>query len=131
MQTLGKFATRLKMERRRARRTLREIAEATGKSIGYMSDVEQGRKLPPLPPVVTRIEKELGIVDGRLMRLAEEVRSLRPAELLNLIKHSRPAMTEMVGDLMRADGLSDEDLEELRKTVARMQEKRRQDRCQD
>ena len=131
MQTLGEFATRLKKERRKARRTLREVAEATGKSIGYMSDVEQGRKLPPPPPVVTKIEKELGIMDGQLMRLAEEVRRLRPTELLNMIKNSRPAMTQMVGELMRADGLSDDDLEELRKRVTEMQKKRRQDQCQD
>lgn len=127
MQTLREFATLLKSERRKARRTLREIANATGKSIGYMSDVEQGRKLPPPSSVVLKIEKELGIVDGRLSLLAEEVRRLRPTELVNLIKNSRPAMTQMVGELlMRADGLSDEDLEELRKTAAELQEKRGQ-----
>lgn len=131
MSTLEEFAARLKKERRAARRTLRELAEAAGKSIGYLSDVEQGRKLPPPPAIVTKIEEELGIQDGRLVKLAEEVRRLRPTELMKMIKNSSPAMTQMVGELMRADGLSDEDLDELRETVARMEKKRSQDRCQD
>ena len=126
MSTMEKFAALLKNERRTARRTLRELAEATGKSIGYLSDVEQGRKLPPPPIVVAKIEKKLGIQDSRLMRLAEEIRSLRPTELVKMIRNSSPKMTQMVGELMRADGLSEEDLDELRETVARMQ-KRSQD----
>ncbi len=131
MQTLKEFATLLKTERRKARRTLREIAAATGKSIGYMSDVEQGRKLPPPPDVVSKIEEELGIQNCQLVRLAEEVRRLRPTELMNMIKNSRPAMTQMVGELMRADGLSDEDLEVLREKVLEMQKKRSRPRCRD
>ncbi len=131
MPTLEEFAALLKNERRTARRTLRELAEATGKSIGYMSDVEQGRKLPPSPAVVTKIEKELGIQDGRLMKLAEEVRSLRPTELMKMITNSSPAMTQIVGELMRADGLSDEDLDKLRKTVVQMQNNRSRDQCQN
>ena len=125
MSTIEKFAALLKNERRTARRTLRELAEATGKSIGYLSDVEQGRKLPPPATVVTKIEKELGIRDGRLMRLAKEVRSLRPTELVRMIKNSSPAMTQMVGELMRADGLSDEDLDELREKFVQIQKRRR------
>ena len=62
--------------------------------------------------------------------MAKEVRSLRPTELVKMIKNSSPAMTQMVGALMRADGLSDEDIDELRETVARMQ-KRSQDQCQN
>ena len=130
MSTMEKFAALLKRERRTARRTLRELAEAAGKSIGYLSDVEQGRKLPPPRAVVTKIEKELGIQDGRLIKLAEEVRSLRPTELVKMIKNSSPAMTQMVGELMRADGLSNEDLEDLRKKFVQIQ-KRSQDRCQN
>ena len=98
MSTLEEFAALFKNERRIARRTLRELAEAAGKSIGYLSDVEQGRKLPPSPAVVTKIEKELGIQDGRLVKLAEEVRRLRPTELMKMISNSSPAMTQMVGE---------------------------------
>ena len=130
MSTLEEFAARLKKERRAARRTLRELAEAAGKSIGYLSDVEQGRKLPPSPAVVTKIEKELGIQDGRLVKLAEEVRKLRPTELMKMITSSRPAVTQMIGEFLRADDLSDEDLDELREKVAQMQE-RSQNRCQN
>ena len=127
MSTLEEFAALFKNERRTARRTLRELAEAAGKSIGYLSDVEQGRKLPPSPAVVTKIEKELGIQDGRLVKLAEEVRRLRPTELMKMISNSSPAMTQMVGEFLRADDLSDEDLDEIRETVSRMQKKRSQD----
>ena len=130
MSTLEEFAALLKNERRTARRTLRELAEAAGKSIGYLSDVEQGRKPPPSPVVVTKIEKELGIQDGRLVKLAEEVRRLRPTELMKMITNSSPAMTQMVGELMRADDLSDEDLDELRERVAQMQQ-RSQNQCRD
>lgn len=130
MSTLEEFAARLKKERRAARRTLRELAEAAGKSIGYLSDVEQGRKLPPSPAVVTKIERELGIQDGRLVKLAEEVRRLRPTELMKMITSSRPAVTQMIGEFLRADDLSDEDLDELREKVAQMQE-RSQNRCQN
>ena len=127
MSTLEEFATLLKNERRTARRTLRELAEAAGKSIGYLSDVEQGRKLPPPVVVVAKIEKELGIRDGRLIKLAEEVRSLRPTELMKMIRNNSPKMTQI---LMRADGLPEEDLDKVLETVAQMQE-RRQNRCED
>ena len=131
MSTIEKFAALLKNERRTARRTLRELAEATGKSIGYLSDVEQGRKPPPSPNVVVKIEKKLGIQDSRLMKLAEEVRRLMPTELMRMIRNSSPKMTQMVGELMRADGLSEEDLDKLLETVAQMQERRRQNRCEN
>ncbi|MDE2697968.1 MAG: helix-turn-helix transcriptional regulator [Gemmatimonadota bacterium] len=127
MSTLEEFAALLKNERRTARRTLRELAEAAGKSIGYLSDVEQGRKLPPPAAVVTKIEEELGIRDGRLIKLAEKVRSLRPTELVKMIRNNNPKMTQI---LMRADGLSEEDLDKLLETVAQMQERRR-NQCQN
>ena len=64
------------------------------------------------------------------MKLAEEVRSLMPTELMRMIRNSSPKMTQMVGELMRADGLSEEDLDKLLETVAQMQE-RRQNRCEN
>lgn len=124
MPTLEEFATALKAERRRARRTLRELAEASSRSISYLSDVEQGRKLPPAPEVVAKIEQELGIKDGRLTQLAQQVRNLRPSELVKMLTHSIPAKTRFVGDLMRADGLTEEDMEELHQSLREIEKRR-------
>ena len=126
MSALEEFAAALKNERRTARRTLRELAEASDRSIGYLSDVEQGRKLPPPPEVVCRIEQKLGIEDGRLSQLARDVRNLRPSVLIKMLANSSPARTQLVGELMRADGLTDEDIESLRKRVAQLQRTRNQ-----
>lgn len=105
---------RLFRDKRVAKRiTLREISEAVGKSIGYLSDIEHGRKGPPDLETVKRIEETLGINDHSLLTVASKLRSNIPAEITQRIQ-MRPRLAEM---LLRADKLSDEELDDLIPTM--------------
>ena len=89
--------------------TLREIGEYVGKSIGYLSDIEHGRKRPPSLDTVSEIEEFLGIEDGRLMDMARKLRKKVSKNLTKRIK-MRPQLSTL---LLRADDLSDEELGDL------------------
>ena len=89
--------------------TLRELGEHVGKSIGYLSDIEHGRKRPPKLDMVGEIEDFLGIIDARLMKLARKSRMRVPKDLARRIR-MRPQLSTL---LLRAENLSDEKLEAL------------------
>ena len=69
------FGNALKQARKSKRATLRELGDAIGKSIGYISDIEHGRKRPPDLDTVCKIEDFLGIKKGHLLNLAREIRN--------------------------------------------------------
>jgi len=85
--------------------TLREIGEYVNKSIGYLSDIEHGRKRPPDLDTVSGIEEFLGIKDGRLMALARMGRKDISKRIM-----ARPQLQAL---LLRADDLDDEGLDNL------------------
>jgi transcriptional regulator with XRE-family HTH domain len=103
------FGEAFKKARVAKRVTLREISEHIGKSIGYLSDIEQGRKGPPDLEMVRKIEVRLGIEDHSLANLASKLRSRVPPDLTRRIQ-MRPQLSEL---LLRADDLSDEDIKDL------------------
>lgn len=90
--------------------TLRRISERTGKTIGYLSDVKYGRRIPPSEEIVKIFEEIFNIQDGSLCKLASLVREA-PKEFSQLMK-SKPAIENFALTLLRAeDEMSEEELQ--------------------
>jgi len=106
---MNKFAIAFRKARLNADKTFREIGDYIGKSIGYLSDVENGRKNPPESHVVEKIERFLGVENGSLRRIAEEVRSTLPTNINNLVR-AKPQLGEL---LLRGDELMPDELDQL------------------
>lgn len=70
--------------------TFRQIKAKTGLSIGYLSDVMQGRKRPPDLEIIKQIEEILGVNDSRLTNAAQKERKNNsPEELTKKLKDAR------------------------------------------
>jgi transcriptional regulator with XRE-family HTH domain len=93
--------------------TLRELADFTGKSIGYLSDVLRKRKGPPDLETVGRIERFLDVRNSHLLTIARNERAARPTDLVRRV-NSRPKLREA---LLRIENLTDEQLDDLAKKV--------------
>lgn len=106
---MSEFSKVFREERLRKKKTLREIGEYVGKSIGYLSDIEHGRKGAPDLETVRRIEEFLLITDNKLVNLASQMRRSVPNDILQSV-NKRPALADM---LMRADDFTDEELQEF------------------
>ncbi|GFO68567.1 hypothetical protein GMLC_21460 [Geomonas limicola] len=106
------LAAALKDARKRARKTLRDVAEATGLSIGFISDIEHGRRRTT-PEVLEAIQKVLGVKDNALIKAGQESQLLK--EKLRFLYESRPQSSFALARL--AEDLSDEDLLEMLKTL--------------
>ncbi len=98
-------------EARVARRiTLRQLGKFTEKSIGYLSDIEQGRRRPPDLETVNKMEDLLNIKDGSLVNMASKLRKRIPHEFNNLLNRY-PKLSEV---LLRAE---DKDIEKIIKEI--------------
>jgi transcriptional regulator with XRE-family HTH domain len=106
---MNEFGEALKSARLAAKKTLREISTYVGLSIGYLSDIEQGRKAAPDLETVRKLQEFLRVAGDSLLILASESRTKRPTEIAQHIQN-RPRLSEL---LARARNLSDEQLEEL------------------
>jgi len=91
----NKFAVAFRKARLHSDLTFREIANSIGKSIGYLSEIEAGKKNPPERAIVENIERCLGIYDGHLVKLADEVRYNLPKSLNNLVT-TKPELVEFL-----------------------------------
>ena len=103
------FGKALKEARLKAKKTLREAGDHVGLSVGYISDIEQGRKSAPDLETVRMLQDYLRVDDDALVILASEARTKRPTEIMQHLQ-SRPKLSEL---FMRARNLSDEQLEKL------------------
>ena len=110
---MGKFAEAFKKARLSSGKKFRELKELTQMSIGYLSDIENGRRNPPEIAVVERIENFFGITDRHLVKLAKKER-VESSEDVGYLIQGRPQLQEL---LLRADGLPDEQLTELLERV--------------
>jgi transcriptional regulator with XRE-family HTH domain len=106
---MNKFGDALKEARINARKKLRETAEYVNLSIGYLSDIEQGRKSAPDLETVRKLQDFLRVEGDKLVTLASEARTKRPAEIAQHIQ-KRPRLSDL---FMRAKNMSDEELERL------------------
>jgi transcriptional regulator with XRE-family HTH domain len=106
---MSTFGTAFREERLKKKKTLRAIGEYVGKSIGYLSDIEHGRKGAPDLETVRRIEEFLLITDNRLVNLASQERRDVPNYIIQSVSQ-RPVLADI---LMRADEFTDEELQNL------------------
>lgn len=106
---MNEFGEALKEARIKARKRLRETGDYVNLSIGYLSDIEQGRKSPPDLEIVRKLQDFLRVDGDKLVILASEARTRRPAEVVQQIQ-KRPRLSVL---FMRAKNLSDEELERL------------------
>lgn len=106
---MNEFGIALKEARRSAKKKLREISEYINLSIGYLSDIEQGRKSPPDLETVRKLQDFLRVEGNKLVEIASEKRTKMPTEMLQQIQN-RPRLSEL---FFRVKNISDEKLEEL------------------
>lgn len=106
---MNEFGEALKAARIAVKKTLRETGNYVGLSVGYMSDIEQGRKSPPELETVRKLQDFLRVENDALVILASKARTKRPTEIVQQIQN-RPRLSEL---LFRARTLSDDQLEEL------------------
>jgi transcriptional regulator with XRE-family HTH domain len=106
---MNEFGEALKAARLKAKKTLRETGAYVDLSIGYMSDIEQGRKSAPDLETVRKLQEYLRVENDALVILASESRTKRPTEIIQHIQN-RPMLSQL---FMRARNLSDEQLADL------------------
>ena len=111
---MNEFGTTLKKARIKVKKKLREVSEHINLSIGYLSDIEQGRKAPPDLEIVKEIQKYLSVSDDRLLVLAEKARTTRPSEVAQNI-HDRPTLSDL---FFHVKDMSEEELEKLIRDVS-------------
>lgn len=116
---MANFGKALKEARIAKKVTLREVGEYIGKSIGYIADIEHGRKRPPDLETVSKIENFLGIKDGFLVNLAREIRNRVSLDFSRKLKMD-PKLSTI---LLRAEKLSDDKKDQLLETIMKMEEK--------
>jgi transcriptional regulator with XRE-family HTH domain len=104
------FGETLRKTRVAKRITLRQLSEFTEKSIGYLSDIEHGRRRPPDLETVNKMEDLLGIYDGSLVNMASKLRKNITHEFSNLFNR-HPKLSEA---LLRAE---DKDIERIIKEI--------------
>ncbi|MBU1386918.1 MAG: helix-turn-helix transcriptional regulator [Proteobacteria bacterium] len=111
---MNNFGQMMKSVRKEKRVTLRKLGEYVGKSIGYLSDIENGRKRAPKLDIVLKIEECLGIVDGTLINLAAKMRRSMPQA--KKLSEKLMAMPKLSEALLRADeDLTEDEFDELMK----------------
>ena len=106
---MNEFGEALKAARIKARKKLREVADEIGLSIGYISDIEQGRKSPPDLEIVRTLQDFLRVENNELVLLASDERTKRPTEVMHQLQ-KRPILSQL---FMRVKNLSDEKIIEI------------------
>ncbi|MDD2389158.1 MAG: helix-turn-helix transcriptional regulator [Desulfobacterales bacterium] len=115
------FGKALKKARTAKRVTLRILSEHVGKSVGYLSDIENNRKRPPVLDIVEKMEECLGVYDGTLVALASQIRKKIPKEWTDRIMLT-PKLSEA---LLRADeDLTDKEFDDLMNYFKEIKKKR-------
>lgn len=100
------LATALKEARKRAGMTLREVAEATGVSIGFISDIEHGRKKTSRE-ILERMQLVLGVTDNSLVKAGQDATDLK--EKMKFLYETLPQTSFALARLAET-GLSDDEL---------------------
>lgn len=105
---MGEFGDSLKEARTTARKTLKVTSEQIGRSIGYISDMEQGRTGPPDLELVKKFEEFFGITDERLTNLAIKERTMMSTQVMPEFQQ-RPVLRDL---FFRLKNMSDQELKE-------------------
>jgi transcriptional regulator with XRE-family HTH domain len=103
------FGKAWKQHRVTKRLTLRTISEKLGLSIGYLSDIEQGRKGPPDLDVVRKFEQLVGINDHSLVTLASQLKTKIRQDFTYSLQ-TRPILSEL---MFRVQDLPDKEIDDI------------------
>lgn len=107
---MQKFSDILRKERTQKRILLRNLSEATGISVGYISDLEQERRQPPTDfKLIEKLEIALGITGRKLQEAASNERQLLPPQIVSSY-FQRPGLQEA---FFRLSQMSDQDLSDF------------------
>jgi transcriptional regulator with XRE-family HTH domain len=104
-----RFGQLLKKARKSQTKTMREVASEAGLSVGYISDIEHGRRKPPAVEVVRKIERYLKVTNGTLVKAAGKEWDL-PTEAKTILM-KRPELSMAL--LRASENLSEDDLTKL------------------
>lgn len=102
------FGQLLKEARKRSRYTLREVAKEVELSIGYISDIEHGRRKPPDSATIKRIAKFFDLRDDFLSEAAEKEKGV-PTEARRIIMKNPEKMMAL---LRASENLSEQEINE-------------------
>jgi transcriptional regulator with XRE-family HTH domain len=91
---MAEFATALKEERKRAKKTLKETSDFVKRSVSYISDIEQARTGPPDLEVVRKFEEYFETKENRLVNLAVVERNTMPTQILQDIQQ-KPLLRDL------------------------------------
>lgn len=105
---MNRFAIALKKARQSSEKTLRQIKDQLGISIGYLSDIENGLRNPPEISTVEKLQDFLGVTDNHLVKLAKKERVTNVIAIGNLMK-TEPKLQEV---LFRIDALPEDERSE-------------------
>lgn len=120
-EIMENFGETLRKERVAKRVTLRKVSEYVGRSIGYLSDIENNRKGPPNLEIVRKIEELFCIDDGKLINLAAKLKRKVPKDVKQRIQMS-PKLSEA---LLRADDdLTEEEFNDLMQYMDKIKKRR-------
>lgn len=110
---MSEFADAFRIARIKSNRTFRQLKDEVGMSIGFWSEMENGKKIPPDISIIKKVEKIFGITDDKLVKLAIRARIKSPSAIGQLIE-GRPDLGEA---LFRLDKLPPDKLEEILQTL--------------
>ena len=103
------FGNAWKSARVANRLTLRMVSEHLNLSIGYLSDIEQGRKGPPDLETVRKYEELVGIEDQSLLTFASKLKT----KVRSDITHSLQMRSKLNEVMFRVKDLPDDELDKL------------------
>lgn len=107
---MNEFGELLKAKRQEADMTLRELGAFVNLSVGYISDIEHGRKGIPDLETVRKMQEALGVKDDSMVYLASRLRTKIPPDITHLIQRQPERMSEL---LYRLGDLPQEELDEI------------------
>jgi len=113
---MAKFGELLRSERKRAKKTLGQVADAVGCKISYLSDVELSRRNPFKTAQILKIAEELQCDPGKLILAAASERGVT-------ISTKDPRLNGIAASLARSgERLTPEQLAGIEKQVAQIEE---------
>lgn len=108
-----RLETAVKDARKNAGKTLRELAEACGLSIGFVSDIEHGRRRASCD-ILRKMESTLGINNNALVNAFEQANSTK-MKFKELFENRPQASLAL---LRLAEDLTDKQLDDLIKELS-------------
>lgn len=113
-----RFGDLLRRLRRKASKTLGDVAREIGVSVVYLSDVERGNRKPLNNDRIVQIASFLGSDPTRLIEAADQERGFIEYD----IRKAKPLEADVVGGLVAGlarGGITDEKLHEIQKILNR------------